>query len=151
MPKKWLNLIRPWSQKPWQWQWLLHDMENTSIKGSSPYSIYKKRSFFPCWRLKKNCLNAFYFLSLLSFFYLFWVNPVEERTKRAKKKYTYIFLLQALKSFSHSLWLSALYAMPLLNQNSMLSFKMDLVCSNYIMMNTHCQIRNNWWGKSPNY
>jgi len=53
------------------------------------------------------------------------------------------FLLQAPKSFSHSPWLSALYVMPLLNQNSMLNCKMDLICRNYIMMNTFCQIRNN--------
>jgi hypothetical protein len=46
-------------------------------------------------------------------------------------------------AFKYSLWLSAFYVMPLLHQNSMLSYKMDVVCSNYIMMNILCEIRNN--------
>jgi hypothetical protein len=76
------------------------------------------------------------------------VKPVKERMKKVVKNIYIFFLLQALKSFSHSPWLSALYVMPLFNQNSMLSCKMDLVCSNYITMSTLCQIRNNWWGKT---
>jgi hypothetical protein len=47
-------------------------------------------------------------------------------------------------AFKYSLWLFVIYVMPLLHQNSMISYKMDMECSNSIMMNTLCQIRNNW-------